>query len=146
MKKERVYAPITTDSFRLAGQDMFEVIISTEKLMRGHGISSLEFISDVFSRTDPLEQLDCVTDALSMIREQIETDSQAQQEQEAPLFNIVNVRWRIPLSVSENQLSLIANKIYNEGIGDWAVISPLNHCANQSANSICQQISPMLHK
>lgn len=131
MKKDKEYAPITIDSFRVAEQDLFEVIVSTEKLMCSYGISSLEFISDVFSRTVPLEQLDCVTDALGMIKSQLEKEWQAQQLQETPQFNVINVRWIIPLTVSEKQLDIVISKIYNEGIGDWAVISPMNQCAGQ---------------
>lgn len=54
--------PITLDAFRLAGFDLFELIVDMDKLMHAYGMPTIQFISDVFSSTTKYEQLGYVID------------------------------------------------------------------------------------
>lgn len=63
------YRPITLDAFRVAGKDLFAVIVEVDRLMRSYGISSLQFISDVFSTESKHEQIGIIMDALGLVQE-----------------------------------------------------------------------------
>lgn len=73
---EPIVRPITLDAFRAAGRDLFEVIIDVDKLMRAYDISSLQFISDVFSTSIRYEQMGIVIAAMQVIRAQIGREDQ----------------------------------------------------------------------
>ena len=73
--------PITLDAFRLAGMDLFELIVDMDKLMHAYGLPTIQFISDVFSSTTMYEQMVYVIDNMKLLQQQIrEFDSNAKDE------------------------------------------------------------------
>ena len=73
--------PITLDAFRLAGMDLFELIVDMDKLMHAYGMPTIQFISDVFSSTTKYEQMGYVIDNMKLLQQQIrEFDSNAKDE------------------------------------------------------------------
>ena len=68
---------ITIDAFREAGRDLFELIVVMDKLMKAYDMTSLYFISDVFSTTSRYEQMGIIIAAMQTIRTQIGKEEQA---------------------------------------------------------------------
>ena len=64
--------PITLDAFRLAGLDLFELIIDMDKLMHNYNMPTVQFISDVFSSTSKYEQMGYVIDNMQQLQQRIQ--------------------------------------------------------------------------
>lgn len=63
--------PITLDAFRLAGMDLFELIVDMDKLMHAYGMPTIQFISDVFSSTTKYEQLGYIIDNMKLLQQRV---------------------------------------------------------------------------
>jgi len=62
--------PITIDVFRTAGQDLFALIIDVDQIVRAHGISTISFISKVFSTDLRAEKIGHIIDILKVLQAQ----------------------------------------------------------------------------
>ncbi len=69
MAEKHVAPTITIDAFRVAGQDLFPLILDIEKLLHAYGMESVSFISDMFSTTSREKQFDILINALQRIKE-----------------------------------------------------------------------------
>ncbi len=69
MAEKHVAPTITIDSIRVAGQDLFPLILDTEKLLHAYGLESVSFISDIFSTTSREKQFDILINTLQRIKE-----------------------------------------------------------------------------
>ena len=61
--------PICIDAFRAAGRDCFALIFDTAQLLKAYDIPSGDFISEVFSTTNRLRQLEIIIEYIGKIRE-----------------------------------------------------------------------------
>ena len=69
-KQERKLGhPICIDAFRAAGRDCFALIFDTAQLLKAYDIPSVDFISEVFSTTNRLRQLEIIIEYIGKIRE-----------------------------------------------------------------------------
>ncbi len=68
MAEKHVAPTITIDAFRVAGQDLFPLILDTEKLLHAYGMESVSFISDMFSTTSREDQFDILINTLQRIK------------------------------------------------------------------------------
>ncbi len=68
MEEKNSTPTISIDAFRVAGQDLFPLILDTEKLLHSYGLESVSFISDVFSTTSRKEQFDILIETLQRIK------------------------------------------------------------------------------
>ncbi len=68
MAEKHVVPTITIDAFRVAGKDLFPLILDTEKLLHSYGFESVTFISEIFSTTSREEQFDILIETLQRIK------------------------------------------------------------------------------
>ncbi len=68
MEEKNMTPTISIDAFRTAGQDLFPLILDTEKLLHAYGMESVSFISDMFSTTSREEQFDILINTLQRIK------------------------------------------------------------------------------
>ncbi len=69
MAEKHAAPPITIDSIRVAGQDLFPLIMDMEKLLHAYRLESVSFISDIFSTTSREKQFDILINTLQRIKE-----------------------------------------------------------------------------
>ncbi len=69
MAEKHVAPTITIDSIRVAGQDLFLLILDIEKLLHAYGLESVSFISEIFSTTSREKQFDIIINTLMRIKE-----------------------------------------------------------------------------
>ncbi len=69
MAEKHVVPTISVDAFRMAGQDLFPLILDAEKLLHAYGMESVSFISDIFSTTSREKQFDILINTLQRIKE-----------------------------------------------------------------------------
>lgn len=68
-QEDKHWHPICIDAFRAAGRDCFVLIFDIIQILKAYDISSIDFISEVFSTTNRLEQLDIIIKCIGKIRE-----------------------------------------------------------------------------
>lgn len=72
---------ITADSICIASQDILCLIVDLDRVLQAYGISSLEFISDVFTCDSQYEQLGIIIAALQVLRKRMEQGEVHQLEE-----------------------------------------------------------------
>ena len=75
VSEQEEHQPITLDAFRQAKEDIFSLIINTDEFMRANGVSSLDFVSDVFSTTSREKQVGIVIQALQLVKRKLNSKS-----------------------------------------------------------------------
>lgn len=90
VNEQQQHHPITIDAFREAKADIFALIIDTDEFMRANGVSSITLISEAFSTTSRIKQLDSLIEALQLVKQKLHSeeiashaDLEAQKEQKA---------------------------------------------------------------
>ncbi len=68
MEEKHTTPTISIDAFRVVGQDLFPLILDTEKLLHAYGLESVSFISDMFSTTSREKQFDILIETLQRIK------------------------------------------------------------------------------
>ncbi len=68
MEEKNITPTISIDAIRVAGQDLFPLILDTEKLLHAYGCESVTFISDMFSTTSRKKQFDILIETLQRIK------------------------------------------------------------------------------
>ncbi len=68
MEEKNMTPTISIDAFRVAGKDLFPLILGTEKLLHSYGLESVSFISDMFSTTSREKQFDILINTLQRIK------------------------------------------------------------------------------
>ncbi len=68
MEEKHTTPTISIDAFRTAGQDLFPLILDTEKLLHSYGLESVSFISEIFSTTSQKKQFDILIETLQRIK------------------------------------------------------------------------------
>ncbi len=68
MEEKHTTPTISIDAFRVAGQDLFSLILDTEKLLHSYGMESVTFISEIFSTTSREKQFDILIETLQRIK------------------------------------------------------------------------------
>lgn len=77
LEQEEYFRPITLDAFTAAGQDLFTLIVDVDQIVRFHGISTIEFISKVFSTESRTEQIGYIIEILKELQAQEARKAQA---------------------------------------------------------------------
>lgn len=68
---------ITVDSVARASKDIFALILDTDAILRAHGISSIQYMSDVLSAPTQKEKLEITIETLKSLKDRVEeTDPQ----------------------------------------------------------------------
>ncbi len=68
MEEKHTTLTISIDAFRTAGQDLFPLILDTEKLLHSYEMESVSFISEIFSTTSREKQFDILIETLQRIK------------------------------------------------------------------------------
>ncbi len=68
MEEKHTTPTISIDAFRVAGQDLFPLILDMEKLLHAYGLESVSFISDMFSTTSQEKQFDILIETLKRMK------------------------------------------------------------------------------
>ncbi len=68
MEEKNMTQTISIDAFHTAGQDLFPLILDTEKLLHAYGLESVSFISEIFSTTSREKQFDILIETLQRIK------------------------------------------------------------------------------
>ncbi len=68
MEDKNMTPTISIDAIRVAGQDLFPLILDMEKLLHSYGLESVSFISEIFSTTSREEQFDILVNTLQRIK------------------------------------------------------------------------------
>lgn len=83
IEHKECFHPITLDAFRAAGQDLFALIVDVDQVVRFHGISTIEFISKVFSTESRTEQIGYIIEILEVLQAQEARKAQESQNEQA---------------------------------------------------------------